>query len=94
MPFMMRLTIALLHKIHVSLLCLDLLSFSRVVSKNAADATPGVPFRQFLSVLSLATILSPEPTNIDFSEGAEGVRKQTTPNLWWAWFEVTTATVP
>ena len=43
---------------------------------------------------SLATVLSPEPTNIDFSEGAEGVTKHTTPTLQSAWFMVKTTTVP
>ena len=57
----------------------DLVSFSRVVSNYAADSTPGGHLPSIPSSFSLATILSPEPTNIDFLEGVEGVTKQTTP---------------
>ena len=52
--------------------------FSRVVSNNATDATPGGALPSILVSFSVATILSQRPTNIDFSAGAEGVIKQTT----------------
>ena len=79
-----------------SLLCLDLVSFSRVVSNIATDATPGGgALPSFLSQVSALRPYSPQnPTNIDFSEGAEGVTKQTTLNLQSAWFMVKTTTVP
>ena len=43
-----------------SLLCLDLVSFSRVVSNNATDASPGGAHSSIPSSFSLATTLLPE----------------------------------
>ena len=53
--------------------------FSRVGSNEAAGSTPGGALPSIPLSVSHATMLSPEPQNFDFSEGAEGVMKQTTP---------------
>ena len=76
-----------------SFLCLDLVTFSVLCQIPPQTPLLVVPFRQFLLSFSLATILSPEPTDIDFSERAGGIMKQTTPDLWSVWFMVKTTTV-
>ena len=59
------------------------------------DATPGGALPSIPLSFSLATILSPEPTNIDFLRRLKGfLSKRPPPNLWSTWFMVKTTTVP
>ncbi len=52
--------------------------FFRVESNEAAGFTPGGALPSISLSFSLATILPPEPKDIDFSLGADGVITTTT----------------
>ena len=54
--------------------------FPRVESNYAAGSTPGGALPSIPLSFGLATILPPEPKHFDFSEGAERVRKATSPD--------------
>jgi hypothetical protein len=55
--------------------------FARVESNQAAGSIPGSALPSIPLSFSLANILPPEPTDFDFSSGAEGVVRIPTSNL-------------